>query len=213
MEFIPDYPVLVSYTFAVIALTLTPGPDMTLFLGKTLAQGRLAGIAAFLGASAGVLIHTFIVAIGLSALIAASTTAFFILKIVGCIYLLYLAYDAVRNGSSFSVKDEVVHQGGNFGVFLKGLGINLLNPKIVVFFVTFLPQFVSASDPYAAYKFVFLGAMFVVVATPFCVGLILSADQIAQFLKRSPRVLRVVDWIFASVLGGFALKLLFTRAN
>lgn len=213
MAFIPDYAVLISYTIAVIALTLTPGPDMTLFLGKTLAHGKIAGVAAFLGASAGLLVHTFIVAIGLSALIAASATAFLVLKVVGCIYLLYLAYDAVRNGSSFTVETESTRRSGHFSIFMKGLGINLLNPKIVVFFVTFLPQFVSANDPFAAYKFMFLGVMFVVVAAPFCVGLILSADQIAIFLKRSPRAIRIVDWLFATVLGGFAVKLLFTKAN
>lgn len=213
MVFIPDYAVLISYTIAVIALTLTPGPDMTLFLGKTLARGKVAGIAAFLGASAGLLVHTFVVAIGLSALISASATAFLILKIVGCLYLLYLAYDAVRNGSSFSVQHEGGSRDGIFGIFLKGLWINLLNPKIIVFFVTFFPQFVSSNDPNAAYKFLFLGVMFVVIATPFCLGLILSADQIARFLKGSPKALRFVDWFFASVLGGFALKLLFTKAN
>lgn len=213
MVFVPDYAVLISYSIAVVALTLTPGPDMTLFLGKTLSQGKVAGVAAFLGASTGLLVHTFIVAIGLSALVAASATAFLVLKIVGCIYLFYLAYDAIRNGSSFSVQDESISQSGFFAVFLKGLWINLLNPKIVVFFVTFLPQFVSASDPYAAYKFMFLGVMFVLVSTPFCLGLILSADQIARFLKQSPKALRIVDWLFATVLGGFAVKLLFTKAN
>ncbi|MEP0519857.1 MAG: LysE family translocator [Hyphomicrobiales bacterium] len=213
MAFIPEYSVLISYTIAVIALTLTPGPDMTLFLGKTLAQGKAAGIAAYLGASSGLLVHTIIVAIGLSALISASATAFLILKIIGCVYLLYLAYDAVRNGSSFSVQQDQTSKVAVSGVFLKGLWINLLNPKIIVFFVTFFPQFVSANDPDAPYKFVFLGVMFVVVASPICLALILSADKISRFLKGSPRVLRFVDWLFATVLGAFALKLLFTKAN
>ncbi|MBL4646365.1 MAG: LysE family translocator [Rhizobiales bacterium] len=197
-----------------VALAITPGPDMTLFLGKTVSHGRGAGFAAFLGASSGSLVHTFAVAVGLSALLAASATAFTVLKVVGCAYLLYLAYDAIRYGSSFSMD-----AGGDFkqesvlAIYFKGLWINLLNPKIIVFFVTFLPQFVSASDPNAAYKLMFLGVFFVLLSAPICLGLILFAERIAGFLKRSPKATRVVDWLFATVLGGFAIKLLLARAD
>ena len=100
MNFLPEISVLIAYSLAVMTLAVTPGPDMTLFIGKTISQGRLAGFVAFLGASTGLLFHTFSVAIGLSALLAASASAFFALKVVGCLYLLWLAYDAVRKGSS-----------------------------------------------------------------------------------------------------------------
>ena len=86
--FIPSLPVLGAYVVAVLVITFTPGPDMTLFLGKAVRQGRAAGMAAMLGASTGILIHTTLVALGLSALLAASATAFFILKVVGALYLL-----------------------------------------------------------------------------------------------------------------------------
>jgi threonine/homoserine/homoserine lactone efflux protein len=88
----------------VLVITFTPGPDMTLFLGKAVRQGTAAGLAAMLGASTGVLIHTVLVALGLSALLAASATAFLILKVVGAIYLLWLAIDAVRHGSALNLE-------------------------------------------------------------------------------------------------------------
>lgn len=213
MAFLPDLSVMLAFSAAVIVLTLTPGPDMTLFLGKTIAQGRVAGFAAFAGASTGLLVHTALVAVGLSALLATSMTAFTVLKVVGCLYLLWLAYDAIKNGSSFSVEGAQRRSERVVSVYLKGLWINLLNPKIIVFFVTFLPQFVSANDPHATARLLFLGASFVVIAAPVCAALILSADRIAGFLKRSPRATRLVDWLFAVVLGGFAVKLLLTRAQ
>lgn len=208
----PDAAVLVPYTLAVVVLTLTPGPDMTLFLSKTISQSRTAGLAAFGGAATGLIIHSLLVAVGLSALLVASATAFTVLKFVGAGYLLWLAIDAVRNGSSFNMGGATpsapVHR-----VYLTGLMVNLLNPKIVVFFLTFLPQFVSASDPYAGGKLFVLGVLFVVIATPMTVVMIFGAGHIAQFLARSPRATRVVDYLFASVLGAFAVKLLTAKAQ
>lgn len=213
IDILPSLPVLAAYTLAVVALTLTPGPDMTLFLGKTLAQSRAAGLAAFAGASTGCLIHTVMVALGLSALLAASATAFTVLKIVGAAYLLWLAVDALRRGSAFAT-DGTPKPAQRLGrVYATGLGINLLNPKIIVFFVTFLPQFVSAGDPQAGAKLIFLGVAFVAIAAPICVALILSADRIAAWLRRSPRAIRAVDYLFAGVMGGFAVKLALARAG
>lgn len=213
MVFLPELSVLVTFTVAVIALTLTPGPDMTLFLGKTIIQGRLAGFAAFAGAITGLLLHTFAVAVGLSALLAASTTAFTVLKVVGCLYLLWLAWDALRNGSSFAPGQTARKKETIRSLYLKGLWINLFNPKIIMFFVTFLPQFVHVSDPHATNKLLFLGVLFVLVATPICAMLILSAERISGFLVRSPKATRIVDWLFATVLGGFAIKLLLARSS
>jgi len=209
IEFIPDLPVLAAYLVAAAVLGLTPGPDMTLFLSKTVSQSRAAGLAAFAGATTGLVIHSILVAAGLSVVLAASATAFTILKVAGAIYLAYLAYDAIRNGSSLSL-DRKRSGEGLKSAYLKGLLVNLLNPKVIVFFVTFLPQFVSAADPDAAGKLLFLGFVFVLVNVPVCVGLILFADRIAMFLKRSPKATRLVDWLFAGVLGAFAVKLVFT---
>jgi len=210
--FVPELPVLVAYLVAAVVLGLTPGPDMTLFLSKTVAQSRAAGLAAFAGASTGLVVHSVLVAAGLSIVLAASATAFTVLKIAGAVYLAYLAYDAVANGSALSL--ERAGPSESIGsVYLKGLLVNLLNPKIIAFFVTFLPQFVSPTDPEATKKLLFLGLAFVVVNVPVCVGLILFADRLAGYLKRSPRATRVVDWLFAGVLGAFAVRLVLTQSR
>ena len=211
-DFVPDLPVLAAFAAASVVLGLTPGPDMTLFLSKTVAQSRAAGLAAFAGATTGVVVHSILVAAGLSVLLAASVVAFTALKVVGALYLVYLAVDALRHGSSLNLDRKAAPESIR-SVYVKGLLIDLLNPKVIIFFVTFLPQFVSPSDPHAAKKMLFLGLIFVMVNIPVCVLLILSAERIATVLKRSPRATRIVDWLFASVLGGFALKLALWQAR
>jgi len=215
MDFIPSLPVLGAYVIAVLVITFTPGPDMTLFLGKAVRQGRAAGMAAMLGSAVGSLIHTTLIALGLSALLAASATAFFILKVVGALYLLWLAIDAIRNGSSLNLDAGAPNPAGEplFRTWLKGLAVNLLNPKVIMFFVTFLPQFVQAGDPNATGKLVFLGVTYVVVSTPIAAMMIASAARLARLLKRSPRVMRAVDWLFAGIFGAFAVRLLLTQRH
>ena len=144
MNFLPDLDVLLAYTAAAVVLVVTPGPDMTLFLGQTLTGGRARGIAAYLGASAGLVVHTMLAAFGLSALLAHSATAFGVLKIAGVAYLIWLAIEALRRGSALTLAPGAGRPQPLGQVFLTGVGINLLNPKIVMFFLTFLPQFVSA---------------------------------------------------------------------
>jgi threonine/homoserine/homoserine lactone efflux protein len=211
--FLPSLDVLLAYTAAAFVLIVTPGPDMTLFLGQTLSGGRLRGIAAYLGASSGLVVHTVLAAFGLSALLAASATAFGVLKIVGVAYLIWLAVAALRHGSALTLSPRSGTAPPLRHVFLAGVGINLLNPKIIVFFLTFLPQFVSASDPHAGAKLMFLGLYFIALAVPICIVLILLAERFTTAIRRSPRMMRIVDYLFAGLMGAFAVRLLFARAD
>lgn len=213
MPFLPDAPTLLAYTVACAVLFLTPGPDMSLFLAKTLSGGRRAGMAAMLGANLGCLVHTLLAAIGLSALLAASATAFTAVKIVGAAYLLWLAVDAIRSGSALHVKAEGSNREPFIRTLLLGAGVNLTNPKVVLFFVTFLPQFVRAGDPDASAKLVFLGLYYVLFSLPFAALMILGAERLLAFLKGRRRVLRAIDWTFAGVFGFFAVHILATQSR
>jgi threonine/homoserine/homoserine lactone efflux protein len=213
MTFLPDIQVLLAFTAAGIVLVLTPGPDMTLFIGQTLTGGRARGIAALLGASTGLVVHTTLAAFGLSALLAASATAFGILKVVGVAYLIWLAFGALRHGSALTLKPEAGEAQPVARVFLAGVGINLLNPKIVMFFLTFLPQFVSASDPHAGGKLMFLGLYFIALGIPICIALIFLAERFTGAIRRSPKIMRAIDYLFAGLMGAFAVRLLFARAD
>lgn len=211
LNFLPDTATFLAYSLACFVLFITPGPDMSLFLAKTVQGGRKAGIAAMLGAMTGCLFHTFFAALGLSALVAASTTAFGIVKGVGALYLLWLAVDAIRNGSALNIADGGEQVFSFRKTFLLGIGINLTNPKVVLFFITFLPQFVTAGDPHAAQKLFFLGIYFVLFSVPLALLMILAAERVIGTLKANPKVMRGIDYSFAGIFGIFAVHILRTQ--
>ncbi|NBN62416.1 LysE family transporter [Microvirga tunisiensis] len=212
MSFVPETGVLLSFTVAAIVLIFTPGPDMTLQLSKTLMHGRLAGWVCFAGAVAGNVVHTVLAAVGISVLLATSPTAFLVLKVVGAAYLVWLAVEAVRHGSALSIEEGKAPPVPLGKLFGQAVLTNLLNPKVVLFFVTFLPQFVSAGDPAATGKLFFLGMYFVLLTLPFGIGMVAGAGAISRALRTSPRAVRAFDWLFAGVMGAFAAKLLTARA-
>ena len=213
MDFLPSLPVLLAFTAASLLLALTPGPDMTLSISRALAQGRGPALFVVVGTSTGILIHTLLVAFGISALITASPTAFFILKTGGAGYLLWLAIQAVRSGSSLSVEKVEGARGSALANIATGLWVNLLNPKIIIFFMTFLPQFVTGGDPSVTQKLIFLGVFFIVVCSPVNVLVILAADRLASWLQANPKVLRGIDYTFAGVFSIFAFKIFMTQTR
>lgn len=213
MSFVPETALLVQFAIATFIIAITPGPDMTLFVGRALSEGRAAGFACMLGAMSGIVVHTTLVAVGLSALIVASPQAFLVLKIAGAGYLVWLAFQAVVNGSAFSPDTRPRAPRSLIRNWATGLGINLLNPKIILFFMTFLPQFVSAGDPHAPGKLFFLGLMFIVLSLPVTAPMVIAADRFAGLLKKSRRVTRIIDWLFACVFSAFALKILTAQAK
>ncbi len=213
MEFIPDTATLLTYSLASVLLFITPGPDMSLFLSRTIASGRKAGIASVMGANAGCIGHTLLSAFGVSALIAASHMGFLALKIFGAGYLLWLAIDAIRHGSSLNVRPGEEKPASALKSFLLGVTVNLTNPKVLLFFITFLPQFVSASDPHVTGKLVFLGIYFVLINVPLSVVMILGAERLVSWLKARPRVLRGIDFTFAGVFAFFAFKVALTQGK
>ncbi|THF57113.1 LysE family translocator [Ollibium composti] len=213
MTFIPDLSILVQFAIASVILAITPGPDMTLFVSRTLSQGRATGFASMSGALFGTLVHTTLVVVGISALIVASPMAFFVLKIFGAGYLVFLAWQALTKGSAFSPEAKAGPRISLLRSWMAGLGVNLLNPKVILFFMTFLPQFVSAHDPHAPGKLFFLGALFVAVSVVVTAPMVLAAERFAAAMKASPRVTRVVDYLFAGVFSAFALKILTAQAK
>ncbi|SFU09929.1 LysE family translocator [Mesorhizobium sp. YR577] len=213
MSFIPDTAIIIQFAIATFIIAITPGPDMTLFVGRALSEGRAAGFACMFGAMTGIIIHTALVALGLSALIVASPQAFLALKIGGAGYLVWLAYQAIRHGSAFSPDMTKRAPRSLFQNWATGLGINLLNPKIILFFMTFLPQFVSAHDPHAPGKLFFLGVLFIPLSLPLTVPMVIAADKFAGLLKKNPTVTRIVDYLFAGVFSAFALKILTAQAK
>ena len=211
--FVPDPAILLPFAFAAFVLAVTPGPDMALYVGRAISHGRAAGLACFAGCVTGILVHTLLVAFGVAALLVAAPAAFLTLKITGALYLLWLAWTTIRRGSSFTPRSGERRERPWTAHYLAGLGMNLLNPKVVLFFLTFLPQFVRADDPAAPQKLVFLGMFFLLVSVPTILPMIYGAEAFSRFLTTRPRVMRALDWTVATVFGAFALSMLRVTAR
>ena len=211
--FVPDLAVILAFALAGVILAITPGPDMALQLSRAINYGRAHGLACAAGAMTGVLAHTTLAALGISVLIVAAPTLFWVLKIAGAIYLLWLAYQAIVHGGGLRIaaagkKPPTLRQS-----YMTGVGINLLNPKVVLFFVTFLPQFVDARDPAASGKLFFLGAEFIVISIPLAIATIFAAEWLAAAFMRTRWVERALNWSFAAIFAAFAATILTASAR
>ena len=213
MDFVPDAATLAAFTIAVWVLAITPGPDMTLAIARSLSDGKVGGFMAVLGSSSGLVIHTLLVALGISALIIASPAAFAVLKTGGAAYLVWLAIQAIRHGSSLSVRRAERPAGSALSSYLTGFWVNLLNPKVILFFMTFLPQFVTASDPHVTGKLIFLGLWAILLGMPINAAIVLAAERLSTWLQDNRRVLRGIDYTFAGIFSLFAFKIFMTQAR
>ena len=213
IPFFPSASLAIGYLAACLLLAATPGADMAVFLSRTLRGGRAQGFAALGGAVAGLFIHSVAAAIGLSALLSASAEAYQAVKIAGALYLLWLAFSALRHGAVLKLKPDGAARGGVRGAFLNGLLVNLTNPKIVIFFVTFLPQFIDAHDPHASAKLFALGLGFIAIGAAVNAAVILVAVRFVAAARANPRALRLFDYAFAALMSAFAARLVWSEAR
>ncbi|WP_072393645.1 LysE family translocator [Hyphomicrobium sp. CS1BSMeth3] len=157
------------FVAAGLLLNITPGPDMAYIMGRSAQLGARAGAVAALGITAGCFVHIAAAALGLSAILSTSAEAFFILKLVGAVYLVWVGISLLRNAG---VSDAAASNGRAAislrGIFLQGFLTNALNPKVALFFLAFLPQFISAGAPSKALAFVVLGLIFCATGTIVC---------------------------------------------
>jgi threonine/homoserine/homoserine lactone efflux protein len=166
-----------------IVQNLTPGQDTFYILGRSLAQGRGAGVASVLGISTGALIHTFAAALGLSAVLAASASAFFTLKFIGAAYLIYLGARMLLSKTSVTAIPSGFASVSFLAVYRQGLFTNVLNPKVALFFLAFMPQFIAAESPKKFLAFISLGLCFVTTGTIWCICLAWFASRLGDRLR------------------------------
>lgn len=211
--FIPDPSVILAFAVAAFVIAITPGPDMALQMSRSINHGFWHGIACGLGAMSGIVVHTTLAALGISVLIVAAPALFWVLKIAGALYLLWLAWQAITKGGGIRLAAAAKKEPDLWQSYLTGVGINLLNPKVVLFFVTFLPQFVDAHDPAASGELFVLGAEFIVISIPLMVLTVGFAQLIADAFRRTKWVERVINWGFAAVFTTFAAVILTAQAR
>lgn len=140
----PDWSTLFLFASAALVLTATPGPDMVLIASRSVSQSRMAGLLTYLGIACGTYCHAIAAALGLAQLLKTMPAAFELVRWVGCAYLLYLAFKTLRGGALADLSTRAVARMPKLRVFLEGLATNLLNPKMALFVLALLPQFIMS---------------------------------------------------------------------
>ena len=193
---------------AALAINISPGPDMIYIISRTIAQGRKIGIASSLGVCSGALVHVFAAALGLSAILATSAAAFTVVKYVGAAYLIYLGIQSLRSkGISFDVPVRESVQITAWQAFRQGAMVDVLNPKVAIFFMAFLPQFVRPELGHDALQIVVLGGFVILVAVVVESFIVITAARTTAFFRRNRRLSIWLDRFLGSVLIGLGIRL------
>jgi threonine/homoserine/homoserine lactone efflux protein len=199
-----------TFVIAALVLVMMPGPDQILITRNVLASGRWGGLATMLGGAMGLTVHASAAAFGLSALLVASTKAFMVLKIVGIAYLLWLGFQSFRAARrSLAAADEPAlpkARRSRSACLRQGFLSNALNPKIALFFVTFLPQFIPTDSASPRAEALLHSAVFAALYVAWFTTYVLVVDRIGHWLRR-PSVRRRLDQITGFALVGFAVRL------
>lgn len=192
-----------------VLLNLTPGQDTMFILGRSLTGGFRAGVASALGIGVGSLFHTLAAAAGLSAILAASPAAFFMVRIAGALYLVYLGarllLTKARQDSDLQV--TLVKEGDAASSFRQGIVTNVLNPKVALFFLALLPQFIEPDSAAKTLAFLTLGLTFVVTGTIWCLVLAVGAARLRQFFRGNPRLRASIDRVTGVLFIGLGIRL------
>jgi len=195
-----------------IVLILTPGQDTFFILGRSIASGRPAGIAAALGVSAGTVVHTCAAALGLSALLATSPYAFMAVKFAGAAYLLYIGLRALLTRSNGLPGPQSGNGGdGRWPAFRQGIVTNLLNPKVALFFLALMPQFISAGSTNKVGAFLALGLTFVSLGLAWCTTLAVGAAWLRKVFLRRPSLATWMNRVAGTMFIALGLRLATTR--
>ncbi len=202
---------LLSFLGASVLLTMMPGPDIVFVLLQSISFGKKEGILTALGLVLGILVHTSLVAFGVSAIIQQSEHLFFLIKIFGALYLLYLAYQIYMSKSVLVLENTGVlaSKKGTFSLVRKGFIMNVLNPKVTLFFLAFFPGFLFSKDMSTVLQFYILGGIFMVQAMFLFTIISVFAGRFAVFFKENDQFQKRIKWIQIVVFTTMAIFLIF----
>ncbi len=192
---------------ASLAVIVAPGPDNIYVLTRGVAQGREVALASAWGMCSGLLFHTTLAALGLSAILARSAVAFSVVKYAGAAYLMYLGIRALLSKEEFASSAEEAFPARLRSFFLRGLTMNLLNPKVAVFFLAYLPQFASPGTGGVALQLLALGLIFALLSVVIFSTIALFSGILGDRLSRNPRFASVLQWLTGCVLVGLGVRL------
>ncbi|MCM3789898.1 LysE family translocator [Domibacillus indicus] len=201
---------VISFLGTAILLTLMPGPDNLFVLAQSIVKGKQAGIATAFGLCTGLLVHITAAAVGISALVYQSSVAFALVKYAGAAYLLYLAYKSFRaSGSDFSLSghDSLSYKA----LYKRGIIMNVLNPKVSLFFLALFPQFIDHTAGSITMQMIVYGFIFLIQALILFTLISVFAGKIGEFLRKSPSVSRKMNIIQGSIFTLIGVKIAFSQ--
>jgi threonine/homoserine/homoserine lactone efflux protein len=198
---------LALYVVASLALILTPGQDMLYVISRSLAQGRLAGVYSAVGVIIGILVHTALAALGVGAILAASEGLFLALKLVGAAYLVYLGVKLLLMREASVAAGGTANRLSAASLVWQGILSNVTNPKIVLFFFAFLPQFVDPASAHPTRDLVFLGVLYAAMGLPVKAGVALAAGSLSERVLKKPRAMVWINRASGTILVGLGLHL------
>lgn len=201
--------ILVSFIFAVFALALSPGPDNIFVLVQSIRFGRKYALAVVVGLMTGCLVHTSLVAFGVSLLIAKNEILFMLLKIFGAAYLLYLAYQVYKSPETINFSTEKVAAKPLSKLYRQGFMMNVLNPKVSLFFLALFPGFLFSKTLNETLQFFVLGGLFILVSFMVFGSIAFLSGSLKSFLEKHPRSGMFLKWLQIIVFIGIAIFILF----
>ncbi|MDD1694577.1 MAG: LysE family translocator, partial [Methanoregula sp.] len=197
------------FLFACIALNLIPGQDTLYILGRSISQGRVAGIVSVFGVGSGCVVHILAAAIGFYSLLALSPIAFTAICMAGGLYLIYLGIMTIIGSKTarpaFTTRDT---RQSKWEIYRQGVLTNLLNPKVALFFIAFLPQFIDPVSNLGSISFLFLGVIFLCTGTIWCMFVAISASAIADNYRDNPKIQRGFDYFTCILFVGLGIGIL-----
>ncbi len=205
-----------GFILAAVLLNLTPGTDSIYIITRSVSQGQTAGFHSVLGITSGILVHTLLASLGLSVLLASSPMAFMIVKYIGAGYLCYLGLKMLLSkntnsiASSLAGEQDVVSKHGKAGwqTYKQGVLTNVFNPKVALFFLAFLPQFIDSSYAYGMLSFLMLGITFAVTGFIWFSCLSLLSSGFSKILREKPSIETLLNKISGVIFFGLGIKLL-----
>jgi len=199
-------PALLAFLGASMALTIAPGPDNIFVITQGISRGRRAAIVTALGMCSGISVHTLAAAAGVSAVFYASAVAFHVVKYAGAAYLLYLAAKAILEQSAVAAR-RVEGAATGLALFRRGFIMNVLNPKVALFFLAFLPQFTASTAGSVGSQMVALGLIFMVQAIVIFTAIGFFSGSVGNYVLTRPQVARVFSWLSAGIFAALGLRL------
>ena len=203
----PETANLIAFAAIALGMVLMPGPNMVYLISRSISQGRAAGLISLGGVALGFVFYMLCAAFGITAIVMAVPYAYDTLRVAGALYLLYLAWQALRPGgrSPFQVRD--LPKDSPRRLFAMGFLTNLLNPKIAVMYLSLLPQFIDPAHGSVLAQSLVLGTTQIVISISVNAMIAITAGSVAGFLGRRPAWLRLQRWLMGTVLAGLALRL------